>query len=382
MSRENERDIEETAEELDSDSRSAEEKQVVRRRWEQARREIFTNVIDYTVDSIVRLVDERNLDLNTPYQRRDRWDIGRKSRLVESLLLSIPIPPVYLNEEGDYTFQIIDGKQRLAAIYEFAKGEYALRNLSVFYEAEGLTFGQLDPILQRSLISRAGVRAVIILNASDPTIQYELFHRLNAGGVALNAQELRHGIYRGPLDDLIMELSEHPKFREALGIGAKSHSSAMWREMRDAELVLRFFVLREHGMYPLASASNSLTEYMRDNSYLSAVELTNMRQEFLDALDKAILAFGPLLFRRWNTVAERESTQISLAVYEAQMLAVKDFDYEDIAGHAQAIQEGLRDMFRNFDFASSMSPATMNSPAALKHRVARIRDVIRRALGQ
>ncbi|GII32309.1 DUF262 domain-containing protein [Planotetraspora mira] len=371
--------IEETSEDLDQNVRSQEEMEAVRRRWERAERDLVTQVIDFNIDSIVRFIDEETLDLNAVYQRRDRWELSRKSRLIESFLLNIPVPSIYLNENPDRTYSVIDGKQRLSAIYGFIKGEYPLQGLEVFYEAEGLRFDDLDLTLQRSLSVRASLRAVILLNISDPTIQYDVFHRLNTGGISLNAQEVRNNAYRGPLNDLLNELSEHPQFHNALGIHDKRESS-IWRQMRDVELVLRFFALQQANTHRRMSNFDMLNEYMQRSAHLDAGELTKLRESFLSTLDKAQVAFGSLLFRRWDPRTDRIPQMISVAVYDAQMLAIKEFDLSEIASHAREIEQGMRELFLHRDFA--LPGGTVNRPGITHERVHLIHSMVRRALGR
>src|SRR5690606_20353372 len=186
------------------------------------------------------LVSDRAIDLNPTYQRRLRWDQKRQSKLIESFLMNVPVPPVFLNEDEYGQYSVIDGKQRITAISEFFRGRLKLKGLEVFHELNDQSFDELPLPLQRALKTRPTLRAVIILRQSDPDVKFNVFQRLNTGGVRLNAQEIRNSAFPGPLNDLILKLSETPRFHKLLGITSKA-KSAIYQEMRDAEFVLRFF---------------------------------------------------------------------------------------------------------------------------------------------
>ncbi|MFB6855874.1 DUF262 domain-containing protein [Streptomyces sp. NPDC056341] len=378
MSNSIEPDIEETAEELDGEEKTLAEKQSARARWEQGQRDLVTQVIDYTLGTLSDLVKEAFIDLEPEYQRRDRWDLIRKSRLIESFLLNIPIPPIFLNEDEYGQYSIIDGKQRVGAVIEFLDDRYALKGLDVFYEANGKRFSELDITLQRVLRTRASLRATILLHVSDPTLKYDVFDRLNTGGVALNAQEVRNNAFRGPYNALIMEISETPELHEALQIETKENS-AIWREMRDAELVLRYFTFRDSWESYSGSVAVALNENMRQNVSLAQGELDALRVEFFETLEKAKAAFGEVLFRRWQPQKGAARKQLLVAIYDAQMLAVKDVPLSAIRENSAEIEAGMKLLFSDPHFASTVDAAT-NTTASFRIRVEMVRDLVRRVV--
>ncbi len=236
-----ERDVEESENELDSQADSDPVDF-----WERKQRELVTSVVDYNLSTLADLVTQGTIDLSPRYQRRNRWDKKRQSKLIESFLMNVPVPPIFLNEDKEKYghYSIIDGKQRLTAIHEFFRGRLELRNLEVFSDANGLTIDSMPPGLQNVLKTRPTLRAVIILRQSDEDVKFEVFQRLNTGGVKLNPQEIRNSAYPGPLNDLILDLSENSKFHRLLHITRKDRS-ALYQEMRDAEFVLRYFAFKD-----------------------------------------------------------------------------------------------------------------------------------------
>ncbi|MEU7122135.1 DUF262 domain-containing protein [Streptomyces zaomyceticus] len=374
-----ESDIEETAEQLDATDTTIEEKKSARARWEQGQRDLVTQVIDYTLGTLSDLVRDSFIDLEPEYQRRDRWDLVRKSRLIESFLLNIPIPPIFLNEDEYGQYSIIDGKQRVGAVIEFFNDSYSLKGLDVFYEANGKKFSELDITLQRVLRTRASLRATILLHVSDPSLKYDVFDRLNTGGVALNAQEVRNNAFRGPYNAMIMKISEAPEFHEALQI-EKKETSAIWREMRDAELVLRYFTFRENWRSYSGSVAVALNENMRQNVNLDEARLEELRAEFFETLEKAKAAFGEVLFRRWQPAKGAARKQLLVAIYDAQMLAVREVPLESIEANSAAIESGMKELFSNPSFASTVDAAT-NTTASFHVRVEMVSNLVRETVG-
>ena len=199
-------------------------------------RKLVTQPYDYSVDQLTSHVEKgKILLIDVPYQREYVWDDAKASRLVESLLLNVPIPVCYFAENEDASWEVIDGLQRLHSIVRFLKNSFPLRGLSVLTELNGRTFADLPSRDQRRIESRT-VRFVLITEESHPDIKFDVFERLNTGAVKLTPQELRNCIYRGAFNDGLREIVNDVSFRGALG-------RAKDPRMRDEEMVLRFLAL-------------------------------------------------------------------------------------------------------------------------------------------
>ena len=232
------RDIEESEEVLDSNEGDPVNF------WEKKQKELVTSTVDYNLGTLADLVNSKAIDLSPEYQRRFRWDDTKKSRLIESFLMNVPVPPIFLNEDTYGQYSVIDGKQRLQAITEFFQGRLQLKGLKIFYDVNGATYYDLPAPLQTVIKTRPTLRSIIILRQSDVDIKFEVFQRLNTGGVQLNPQEIRNSTYPGPLNNMILELSVNKKFHALLGIRNRE-KSAIYKEMRDAELVLRYLTFKD-----------------------------------------------------------------------------------------------------------------------------------------
>ncbi|MBE4739810.1 DUF262 domain-containing protein [Streptomyces caniscabiei] len=342
------------------------DRNAIRERWERGQRELMTYAFDFNAHTLTSLVRDGQLDISPGYQRRPRWDIYRQSRLIESFLLNIPVPAIYLNEDEAGMYSVIDGMHRIAAIVDFFGDRYALSGLEVFYEANGKKFSDLDPGMQRTLAARATMRATVISHLSDPVMKYDLFQRLNMGGVPLNAQEVRNSTFSGPYNDLLVELSESDDFRTALNFTTNSYS-AVWRAMKDVELVLRYFTLRDSWTSFRGSMTYALNAHMSKNAYASLGELQELREDFLSTLKKAAAAFGPHLFRR-ITNSGRPSPRISVPIYDAQMLSVRGFSIAQLERNTEAIQQGMKELLQNAYFNESTRIHT-SSPHSIHYRI-------------
>ena len=184
------------------------------------------------------MVESGAIDLKPGFQRRERWNPNKQSALIESFLMNVPVPPIYLAEEDDGTYTAIDGKQRLRAIADYFYGRFSLKNLESMTAAEGLRMRDLPTEIVNALTLRPYLRVVTLLRQTDEMLKYEVFLRLNRGGEALNAQEIRNVAFRGPLNDRIYQLSENQFLRRQLKID--SEKSSAYRAMVDAEYVLRY----------------------------------------------------------------------------------------------------------------------------------------------
>lgn len=227
---------------------------------------------------------ELRYKLDPEYQRRHRWSVERKSRLIESFLMNVPVPPVFLYERDLARYEVMDGRQRLTALSEFYANKFALTRLEYWSDLEGRTYSQL-PSKVRDGIDRRYISSIILLKETAATdeqaamLKKIVFERLNSGGVKLSSQETRNAVYDGPLNQLCLELSENETFRRMWGIPSNpspeeqededaaetddesTHAGKrMFEKMEDVELVLRFFAYRQLGSFK--AGLNKISEFL------------------------------------------------------------------------------------------------------------------------
>lgn len=182
--------------------------------FEKAQNRLVFQSSDLSFESIANMVEAGAIDIEPKYQRRERWDVKKQSALIESFVLNVPIPPIYLAEDEYGRYSVIDGKQRITAIYKFIKKNLRIEHLDKCEELNSFTYEQLPLSLKNALQIRPFLRVIILLKQSDPSLKYEVFNRLNTGGDNLLPQEIRNSLYEGEFNDLLMELSHNIFFKK------------------------------------------------------------------------------------------------------------------------------------------------------------------------
>jgi hypothetical protein len=212
-------------------------------------REIRTTAVDFSFGELLNLHNDKEIVIRPEYQRLFRWSLEQRSRLIESIVLGLPIPPIFLVEGPSGVLELIDGLQRTSSVLQFldhdAIGEKELQlvGCDILNELNGKTFSDL-PLVVRLKIKRSPIRATIINKTGDAFVKYEMFKRLNTGGSLLSAQEIRNCSSRmvdggSVFYDAIQEMAKYPAFVRAI-----SRLPDTFKERRaDEELVLRFFAV-------------------------------------------------------------------------------------------------------------------------------------------
>ena len=236
---------------------------------------------DLSLRTIANMVESGAIDLAPHFQRRDRWSASKQSALIESFMLNIPVPPIYLAEDELGTYSVIDGKQQISAIRAFLNERQPITNAVRFPAVEGMRFAELPRPMQHALDIRP-LRAVTLLRQSDPELKYEVFHRLNTGGEILNAQEIRNVVNRGPLNDLVYELAENEFLRGQLKI--RDHRSPAYRQMLDAEYVVRYLTLDTSWRAFSGDLSRSMDRFMEQYRDPSSRQLDVFAGKFSSAI--------------------------------------------------------------------------------------------------
>ena len=321
------------------------------------------------------MVDAQAIDLRPVYQRRERWRPPKQSSLIESFLLNVPVPPIYLSEEDFGVYSVIDGKQRLTSIRAFMRNELALTGLREIGALEGFRFRDLPSPLANALQVRPYLRVVTLLRQSDPELKYEVFTRLNTGGEPLNAQEIRNVVFRGPLNDLIYELSKHGFLRKQLKITGER--STAYRNMVDAELVLRFLTLHERWQSFSGELAHSMDLFMKTHQHAQEAELMRYRESFETAMRHCSKLWGTHAFQRPVTGGWRD--QALAGMYDAQMVSVSQLDPTEVEalGHKQAkVLASTRQLFTDPSFEDAVRVGT-NTPSRVQYRIGRLTDSLR-----
>ena len=309
--------------------------------------QLFTQPYDLVLSSLVGQIDDgtiylRQLTGRPDFQRKYVWTNRIASRLIESILLNVPIPTCYLAQLPDYTMDVIDGQQRIFSIYRYMKNHFALTGLEVRPDLNGKKFFEL-PGMERRQIETHTLRCVILTNQSDPDIKFDVFERLNTNTIPLNAQELRHCISRGTLMDLLAELAEYSPWLSILGRRSPDN------RMRDEELILRFFAFQIMGVdryrtpqkYWLNDMANSGREYSKDR-------IDGLRQLWQHTIDNCLIVFDPHeCFRR---IPLEKRTAVNRALMDLTMYSMANTSAHEVKAIAEQYYQQYQQILENADF--------------------------------
>ncbi|WP_175253358.1 DUF262 domain-containing protein [Pseudomonas sp. BMW13] len=253
---------------------------------------------DWTIGTIYQQVSRENIVLDPTFQRREAWDDTRKSRLIESIIVGVPIPNIVLAEakENRGHFMVIDGKQRLLAVMTFMSGNLTLRGLDLRQDLNGLNFSSL-PFQDRDYFENSTIRATIVRNWQDENFLYAMFYRLNSGSLQLSPQELRKALVGGKLLDAIDEYIFHSDaFKSVFG-------EKLDKRMRDSELVLRFIAFDsdiEHYNGNLKHFLDEATKKYESNWSALSQDLIKKFDRLNLALETSYTIFGSNAFKKYS----------------------------------------------------------------------------------
>ncbi|MCA1408139.1 DUF262 domain-containing protein [Ensifer sp. IC3342] len=344
------------------------------RRFEKSQSDLVLQASDFSLQGLQEMVDNEIIDLTPKYQRRERWEVERQSELIESFLLNVPVPPIYLAEEEYGVYSIIDGKQRITAVSDFLNGSFALKGLQAFPEINGARFRDLPKTLQNALRIRPYLRVITLLKQSHPELKYEVFIRLNRGGIRLNNQEIRNVAFRGPLNDAIYVCAEDPLLRNALRIDGPKSSA--YKEMQDAEYVLRFMTLYRDWRDFSGSLSKSMDTFMLKFRDASAEVIQRFSDDFRLNLNATYDIWGNYAFQRWD--GQRWRQQALAGLFDAQMIAVASLEPHEVAsaiGNRNNILEATKALFETSEYEEAVRLGT-NTPSRLRYRVEATRHML------
>lgn len=336
-------------------------------RFEDAQDSLIFQASDLSLGTIADMVEKGAIDVSPSYQRRERWSPQKQSNLIESFLLNVPVPPIYLAEDSPGRYSVVDGKQRITSIYRFIQDDLTLNGLEEFEEIEDQKFSDLPQDMQNSLEIRPYLRVITLLRQSDPVLKFEVFTRLNRGGEIMAPQELRNVAYRGSLNDLIYELAENEFLRQQLKV--RSNKSPAYQLMEDAEFVLRFLTLRESWTKFSGDYRTEMDQFMRERQNATEDKLKEYSRVFNRAIRICEQIWHSEAFKR--PTAEGWRDQLLAGMYDAEMIAV-DYVSDDVVElairNSARIKNETRILFDDPAFDQAVRQGT-NTPTRLKYRI-------------
>ena len=320
---------------------------------DKTRQEIRTDGYSMSIGEWISLYESSEIDIHPDFQRFFRWSDHQKSTFIESLLLGIPIPPIFVSQRDDGVWDVVDGVQRLSTIYEFVgilkkdeseKDEsennthpVALQKTTYLDSLEGKKWN--DPNdkdnsftqTQRLLIKRSKIAVNIVEKESDEMIKYELFQRLNTGGSVATPQEVRNCILlmlNQDLYQLMRSLADYEAFKKCTAL-----SDRLYEEQYDMELVLRFILLFDQDELSLhklgGDVSVFLTDKMREIAVNKKLDYQHIETAFKTTFDLLNEITGDNSFKRYKSEQDKFLGGFLLSLYEVVALGI-GYNYENL----------------------------------------------------
>lgn len=345
-------------------------------------RSIVTKAGDPEIVSLYNKWKDGELILQPDFQRQFVWDKPKSSRLIESALLDVPLPIIYLAEDDDGSESVIDGQQRLTAFFSFIDGKFPdgesfrLSGLKVLDDLNRQSFGDLDKKLQKK-IKCYQPRVITILSNSHKDLRFEIFERLNTGSVPLNDMELRNCVYRGNYITILKELAADPEFKQLLGLKSTD------KRMRDVELVLRFAAFY-HASYlkyqsPMKKFFNN---DMEKHKNIDPSDADDLRRAFKNSIAIIKSLFPDNAFKRFSRGHAGmpdgcwETKRFNASLYDVFMGVFADKDKNQVYAALDSLREALVDlMATNDEFIDAILLGTSD-----REKVIRRFDIVRKTV--
>jgi len=344
-------------------------------------RRVYSEKRDGSIFELYRQYQKGNLELRPEFQRLQVWDNSKSSRLIESVLLEVPIPVIYLSEESDSKYSVIDGQQRLHAFIKFLENNLRLSGLTILAELNGKRFQDIPKNLQDKF-ENSTIRIIEVRKESNPDVKFEIFERLNTGAVQLNAQELRNCIYRGRYNEFLKELSEGKDFQCLLGLKEPHY------RMQDRELILRFFAFY-HNTYLkyTPSMKHFLNKEMEQNRNLNEEREKELRKAFKKSIRMAKTVFGDNAFKRFAVGSGKdyngywERNKINKGLFDIIMFGFTVYEEHQIVPNSDQIREELLWlMTHDIDFIDAITIGT-NDRIKILTRFDKWRSALKEIIG-
>lgn len=322
---------------------------------------IKTKVI--SLDTVLRRIKTKTIVLSPDFQREEVWDHKRKSLLIESMILRIPLPMFYVAEDNAGVWEVVDGLQRLSTIRDFVLGEdedgkgFKLQYLEFLSESlDKTTYFQLEknPKSARVVnnIMETELSFTIIEPGTPENVKRNIFKRINTGGMRLSEQEIRNALYQGRATKLLKEMVNNKKYLEVTGRSVKDN------RMAGRELILRFIAFN---IFPRKKYAGDIDDFlssaMMDLNEYSKISLSEIIEDFETGLKRAYQIFGMHSFRK-SMPSHNKKAAINKSLFEVWINALSEIDEDDfdlLLEEKEHFLESYEDILYDEDFSEAVS---------------------------
>lgn len=326
-----------------------------------------------TVDLLAKRLLANEIDLAPDFQRAGNlWSQKTQSRLIESLLIRIPIPAFYLDGTNDERWLVVDGLQRLTAIHRFMVTKKLQLAELEFLDLNGKGWDDLPRALQRR-IEETQVVAYLIQPGTPPEVKFNIFKRINTGGLPLSPQEIRHAINQGPAAVLLRDIAASEAFTNATAGGIRDE------RMTDRECVLRFFAftMSPPQQYKSQDLDTFLNSQMRALGAMPEGDRGRLVEQFKLALERATVVFGNDAFRKRYGLNDGRKP-INKALFEAWTVNLASLDVGQaalLAERAALVRSKFIELMNDREFERSVTAGTGDA-RTVNERFSRVRKLL------
>jgi hypothetical protein len=371
---------------VEAEAESDEDLEEIDRPWNPESIRVSTK--SFSLRNVLDFIDEETLELAPDFQRSQVWTPVRRSQLIESVLLQIPLPVFYFAEDNNGVLRVVDGLQRLSSIHTFVRGGedgaggFKLRKLEYLTDANGKSWKDLPPGWRRRLETTQ-----IVAHVVDPQtpneVMYDIFRRINTGGVPLNAQEIRHCMSRSRSRDFLRRCARTESLRTATG-------GVLWEHPRmvDRELVLRFAAFWMHDAAEYERDAGTMERFLAEATseldrpeQVSDADLETIEGAFKTGCQRSAALFGEFAFRKWP-VGEEKKRPINKSLFEAwavQLARLSDEEFEQLDTDG-LVASARRAMVDDFAFLTSITSST-GDPRRVRQRFQTVSTLLAEARG-
>lgn len=329
-----------------------------------------------TIASIIRRIENDELEFDSSFQRKaGLWNKKQKSQLIESIFLKIPLPAFYFDASDDDRWQIIDGLQRIGTIKEYVVDQsFALTGMEFLKDLNGCKFDQLPRALQRR-IEETNLNAYLVNPSTPKNVKFNIFKRINTGGLILEPQEIRNALYQGQASMFLLKMSQSTEFRKATDYSIKPD------RMLDREFCLRFVCFTQ---LDVEKEYTVLDEFLNKGmEYLSVADENTLSQvyfEFEYVMKVSNELFGKFAFRRLNTEERRGPVNKSLfEAWSLIILGLGDNDINILKNQKEILRKKFTTLCDDYDFQNTIRASDKTS---VKSRISRIQNMVNELLGK
>lgn len=331
-----------------------------------------------TIDALCSRIEHGEINLSPKFQRfNDIWTDEVQSRLVESLLIRIPIPAFYVDATNEDMWIVIDGLQRMTVLQKFVVlKNMKLKKLEFLTDIEGASFNTLHRKFQRRILETQ-ITVFAIQPGTPPDVKFNIFKRVNTGGSPLTGQEIRHAMYQGPATDLLRDISDNSRYRQSPGV-------IQQKRMADRELILRYFAYLRLDPMDLEreTLEKRLNGTMKWLNKKTEFEISKMKENFFSALRVMEEIWEKLAFRKPGAALAPRRPPINKPLFEAWMVTLtklKKREQGQLLSKKQELKVKYEQLFSDEPFMMSVFEGT-GKPEQVKKRFSEINRIVQEVL--